>query len=285
MLRAGGRTAVAVRRPDGSIEVRTWEQAPRVEVLDRIPVLRVLAGLAGAVRGAVRAARVASRARRGASGRLRRALALVAFIVFAEGLAVVMWDRLSPSASLWGAVVGGATQLAALVLALAVARLTPYGRRLFTYHGAEHQTVRAHELGFAPDVDPEIVAALPSVHDRCGTHLAAWLTVEAGALQVARHGVFASGITQILVVVLTLGVLAEVLRAAADRDELWARLVRTPGSALQRLTTRRGDAVHCEVALCALDALTPALPASGRGIGAACTSDSEPLLSSSSSSS
>jgi uncharacterized protein YqhQ len=285
MLRAGGRTAVAVRRPDGTIEVRAWEQQPRVEVLDRIPVLRVLTGLASAMRGALRAAYVASRARRGVPGRVRRALALVAFIVFAEGLAVVLWDRLSPPASAWGAVVGGATQLVALVIALAVARLTPYGRRVFTYHGAEHQTVRAQELGFAADVDPAFVATLPSVHDRCGTHLAAWLTVEAGALQVARHGVFASGITQILVVVLTLGVLAEVLRAAAGRDELWARLVRMPGSGLQRLTTRRADAAHCEVALSALDALTPALAASRAGIGAACTSDSAPLLSSSSSSS
>src|SRR5690349_9800596 len=123
MLREGGRTAVAVRRPDGTIDVRTWEQPSRLGALDRIPVLRVLAGLAAATRGAVRAARVASRARREgsgsrSSGRVRRALAMAGFVVFAEVLAAVLWNRLSPAPTLSGAVVGGATQLFALVLAL-----------------------------------------------------------------------------------------------------------------------------------------------------------------------
>jgi uncharacterized protein YqhQ len=244
----------------------------------------VLAGLASASRSAWRAARVSAVARRGVestSRRWRRRGALIGFLVLAEVLAIALWQWPAPTASVGGAVVGGVAQLAALVAALFIARLTPYGRRVFTYHGAEHQTVRAHELGLGPGVDPGSVARLTSVHGRCGTHLACWLTVEAGALQVVRHGLLASGVVQAIVIVASLGVIAEVLRLASDRDTTWARLVRAPGSALQLLTTTRADAAHCEVALSALrELVAPASVDSGLGMAMACTSVSEPSLSS-----
>lgn len=285
MLRAGAMVAVATRRPDGTIEARSWSQHRRTSRFDAVPVLRIITGLGAALAGSARALTVVRRTRTGGFGRLGRLAALVAFFATAEVFATFLWDRLQPTASYGGAVRAALVQVLAVVGALFVARLAPYGRRLFTYHGAEHQTVAAFELGLDATTSPAVVARLPRVHPRCGTHLVLWLSLEAGALQVVQHGWLADTAVQLAILGASVGVVAELLRHAGRREAWWARALRAPGSALQYVTTRQAGPAECEVALAALRELFPvptfvASSAADRGIGTACTSASAPSSSS-----
>ena len=285
MLRAGSTVAVATRRPDGTIQARSWSQHRRTTRFDSVPVLRIITNLGAAMAGSARALTVARRTRRGGFNRLARLAAFAAFFVLVEVFATFLWDRLQPTASYGGALRSAAVQVLALVGALFVARVSPYGKRLFTYHGAEHQTVMAFELGLDASTHPEVVARLPRVHPRCGTHLVLWLCLVAGALQVVQHGPLADTGVQLAVLLMSVGVVAEALRQAGNRQSWWARALRAPGSALQHLTTRQAGPAECEVALAALRELFPiptflaSLPRDA-GIAAACTSASAPSSSS-----
>ena len=58
-------------------------------------------------------------------------------------------------------------QLGILVVYIWLVGRTTDGRRIFSYHGAEHKTINAYEAG--DELTPEIVSKYPIEHPRCGT--------------------------------------------------------------------------------------------------------------------
>jgi uncharacterized protein YqhQ len=58
-------------------------------------------------------------------------------------------------------------RLGLLVVYLYAVGFMPNIRRVFAYHGAEHQTINAFEAG--AELTPETVATFPLEHTRCGT--------------------------------------------------------------------------------------------------------------------
>ncbi|PJF34156.1 MAG: hypothetical protein CUN57_00270, partial [Phototrophicales bacterium] len=61
----------------------------------------------------------------------------------------------------------GVVQLGILVVYIWFVGRTTDGRRIFSYHGAEHKTINAYEAG--DELTPEIVSQYPIEHPRCGT--------------------------------------------------------------------------------------------------------------------
>lgn len=227
--------AWAIARADGSV---VTGRVPAART--RIPVLRVIFSLGGALKLGVVRGMLGGRRHTGESRRARRANQrfLVAMVV-AEA-AVWGLNKVVPAGPAWFSVVMTLVPFA-LVLAL-VRSMTP--RSLWRYHGAEHKAVAAHEQGIdLGDVDA--VMACSRIHNRCGTNLLT-LMVLLGLLLLPVHGAM-----QIPLFLLALGASAEIMTLAAKRPHaLLSRAVLAPGRWVQRHVTTAEPLRHEQVLGC-----------------------------------
>jgi uncharacterized protein YqhQ len=125
-------------------------------------------------------------------------------------------------------------------------------RRVFQYHGAEHQTIAAHEHG--DPLEPQPVLRHPTPHVRCGTNfllIVMLLTVPVfplfGAPELGWRVLL-----RVAVLPLLAGLAFEVLRLGARFERLGLiRALMQPGLWVQRITTRQPDRDQVEVAIAA----------------------------------
>ncbi|MBM4397986.1 MAG: DUF1385 domain-containing protein, partial [Deltaproteobacteria bacterium] len=150
-------------------------------------------------------------------------------------------------------------------------------RRVFEYHGAEHQAVHAFEAGLDPV--PDNLSRFPTEHARCGTAflvtvIVVSIFVFAGVFQLPGVPVLSESklLNQILYIgikaplVLPIAALSyEVIRLAGkSRGGLFGRIVSAPGVWFQHITTQPPDRGQQEIASVAIRmALRPALAAVG----------------------
>jgi uncharacterized protein YqhQ len=238
--------AWAIARADGSLEL--GEVPPNR--FARIPVLRVIAGLIGALklgigRGMLRSGAAATDRVRVSR---RRNLRFLVAMVLAEGaLLLLNWSVARGGAPAWFEWVMTALPW---VVVLGVLRLVT-APVLWRYHGAEHKAVAAHETGIDLS-DTAAVLACSRVHNRCGTNLVFLLAVGTVAL------VAVPDVLQVPVFLLTLGACVEVMSLASSRPALVAsRVLLAGGKVLQRYVTTaeptpEEQAVGCRALMAAL---------------------------------
>jgi uncharacterized protein YqhQ len=243
--------AWAIARADGTVEVGALPPTPAA----RIPVLRVVAGLFGALKLAVsrgmlgRGSQASPEAK--ASVRRMNRRFLTVLVVLEAGaylLSRAFGDFTVTGRGLVG-ILYTVVPWAATLLALRL--FTP--QTLWRYHGAEHKAVSAHEQG-VDLADTAAVLRAERVHNRCGTNLV-FLMLAVG-LALRGH---VGGWAQVPVFVGLLGLSAEVIGWLAARPR-WAvtRLVLSGGKALQRWVTTAEptaaeQAVGCRALLACLD--------------------------------
>jgi len=154
--------------------------------------------------------------------------------------------------------VEGGIRLVLILGYMAAISLMPPIRRVFQYHGAEHQTINTLESG--EDVTVANTVAASPLHPRCGTAFILVVIV----LKIFVN-CFLGWPTLWLRLALRLAVLPliaglgyEVIYyAGRHRDGLLSRTLAWPGLMLQRLTTRKPDQDQVEVAIYALAAVAP----------------------------
>ncbi len=231
--------AVAVRRPDGSIEVSTGERVrlPLREQVRAIPLLRgvVRLGESFAVLPAVRRAAGVP-----VFPQEDPRLLAAAGISSAAILALRSVRRGSPLLK----------ELIATGFALAPVLLTLRDSRLSRYHGAEHKCIAAYESG------GESAVAVAREHDRCGSQLVVplLLTNAGGNLLLRALGKAGRPVPTFIVSLASIGVAMELFSwAATNPDHPVAGVLRGGGLELQRLfTTSEPGEEHLEVANAAL---------------------------------
>ena len=259
MMRGESSYAVAVRRPDGGIEV-TEGQLPSWGLgLKDIPVVRGMVALAEALPLGFKA--LAWSAVHGL-GQVRKQprwweRAITVVIV---GLVIVVASAVPAALAVWIAKAIGLGFLGPFIeIVLGVAMLYGYLRvvgklgdvvRLFANHGAEHKVVNAYEAG-APLTVAD-VRAHPTRHARCGTSF----VLVVALVSAVTFAVIGSNSLVLRVALLPLiaGVAAELQLRLAESG---SRVLTRPGIALQRLTTREPSDDQIEVAIAALQAVLP----------------------------
>ena len=266
LMRGRRHYAVAARRPDGTITVRSELLTSRVYThpMWAKPFLRGVAGLYEMLGLGMRALQWSANVQLGeeaqlTAGTLRITIAIS--VVFALGLFIglplllaSLLHRSSQQSAL-GVLIEGVIRGVILVAYLVAIGLTPSVRRLFEYHGAEHKAINCLESG-AP-VDVAHVRLNSRLHPRCGT---GFLVVVAlvSVVVFAPLGVLPIPVRLALQVVLVPVVAAisyEAIRGLARaRHTSWGRLALVPVLATQRLSTREPNDRQMEVAICALDA-------------------------------
>ena len=135
-------------------------------------------------------------------------------------------------------------------------------RRVFQYHGAEHQTIHCYEAGLP--LEPGNVARFSTLHVRCGTNFLLILFVVTLVLftvafsLLGRPPLLVRVPLQILAVPVIVGIAYEGIRLGAGREHSpLVRAMMKPGLWLQMLTTKPpGEGMH-EVAIRALEQVLP----------------------------
>jgi uncharacterized protein YqhQ len=181
MIRGDRWWAVAVRGPDEAVVVARRE-VPGRSGARRLPFVRGVLALADSFTiglAAIRLSTMLGRPGGSVPGRASMRLVLagavalnVALFVVLPGLATQhLLGGVSGQRVLFGLVDGG-IRVGVFVAWLGGVRMTGLGRRLFGWHGAEHQVIAAYEAG-EPPASSEFLArtaACSPRHPRCGTN-------------------------------------------------------------------------------------------------------------------
>lgn len=126
-------------------------------------------------------------------------------------------------------------------------------KRVFAYHGAEHKTIHAYEAGV--DLTPANVRGFSLLHPRCGTGFLLVVMVISIFVFVllGRQELIWRILSRIALVPVIAGIAYEFLRWSAARyANPFVRALITPSLMLQKLTTREPDDSMLEVAIASL---------------------------------
>jgi uncharacterized protein YqhQ len=146
-------------------------------------------------------------------------------------------------------------RIGAIGLYIASLNLIPSVRRVFGYHGAEHQAVGAYEAGL--EVTAASAGNFPRLHPRCGSTFVVLLALCHALLRgFVPASIPGGSVLRAFALPISIMVAFEILSFGAQRpDTWWTRALLSPGTALQHLTTRPASHDQLEVACVALNAV------------------------------
>ena len=113
-------------------------------------------------------------------------------------------------------------------------------QRVFMYHGAEHKCINCIEHGM--ELNVENVLKSSRLHKRCGTSFLFIVMI-------------VSMVFRLLLIPVIAGVSFEFIRLAGKSENKLVILLSKPGMMLQKLTTREPDASMAEVAIASVEAV------------------------------
>ena len=146
-------------------------------------------------------------------------------------------------------------------------------KRVFSYHGAEHKTIRCYEAGLPLTV--ENVRIQTRLHPRCGTSfLLVVMVISILVFSVASSGLLtlipalaamkgSMGYRLIMIVFkllllpVVVGITYEINRWCGRNNNWFTRLLSAPGMWMQNFTTNEPDDSMIEVAIAAVKAVLP----------------------------
>src|SRR3954451_6246495 len=278
MMRGVSVWAVAVRSPEGQIEVETepikpWASRHRAW---RLPVIRGVVALGESMKIGFKALAISANAQLdedeegekeeiggwvwGLTIVLSMLLAIGLFFVVPVGLTSLIKDRLGSPFLFW--LVEGVLRTSIFIgYILAISKM-PDLRRVFEYHGAGNKAVSCYEA--EDELIPSRAKLYSRLHPRCGTSFL--LIVMVLAIFVfapiglpAWDWLLASPnirLPPIIGIPLIAGLSYEVIKwAGKNRRKRWVRAIMWPGLMLQNLTTREPDEEELAVAIASLEAL------------------------------
>ena len=129
--------------------------------------------------------------------------------------------------------------------------------RTFMYHGAEHKTIFCYEQGL--ELTVENVRKQKRFHPRCGTSFLLIVLVVSILVSsvVTWDNVLMRVGMKILLLPITVGISYEIIKFAGRHDNWFTRILSAPGLWFQNFTTQEPDDSMIEVAI---EAVKPVLP-------------------------
>lgn len=287
MMRGPKLSSMAVRLPDGSIDLETWPTNKKGDIpwYKKTPFIRgifmmidsLVSGFDCLMKSADKSGMEEEEPTKfelwlaKALGKditkivefaaviLGVALALVLFIVIPSGISALLRPFIQSAFLL--TVTEGVIKMCIFVLYLwATARLQEM-RRLYGYHGAEHKTIACYEHG--EELIVENVRRHSRFHPRCGTSFLFFvliISILIGSLITWEHYLLRV-ILKILLLPVVTGISYEIIKLAGRSDCALTRIISAPGLWIQRLTTREPEDDMIECAIASMSAVIPDNPA------------------------
>lgn len=287
MMRGPKKICVAVRKPDGEIDL-TMEDVKHHK-WQKIPFVRgafsMIENLVLGYRYLMHSAEVSMpEEEQEEPGKLDKWLQEHTgpkFQNFLMGLAAVMGGMLAivlfmvlPTAIVggvnhfvnlgWGKVLlEGVLKIAMFVIYLFLCTRMKDIHRVFEYHGAEHKTIACYEAG--EELTVENIRRHCRFHPRCGTSFMI-LVLIVSILLFSVLPWSSTGLRvflKLLLLPVVMGISYELIKLAGRYDNLATHIISAPGLWLQRLTTFEPDDSMIEVAIAAVKPVLPSRPEDG----------------------
>ena len=272
--------SVAVRKPDGEIEVNlgTYRSILKNKMLRETPLIRgvvnfldsMILGMRTLTFSAsfyedeeepTKADEMMDKIFKGNAEKVVTGLTVAFSIVMAVGIFMILPYFLTNflrnyvvSNSLL-AVIEGVVRVGIFILyVLLISRMEDI-QRVFMYHGAEHKCINCIENGM--ELTVENVLKSSKHHKRCGTSFMfivmvvsiiffIFIDVTSPVLRV---------VIRLLLIPVIAGVSYELIKLAGRSESKFVQIISYPGMLMQRLTTKEPDAQMVEVAIAAVEAV------------------------------
>ena len=130
-------------------------------------------------------------------------------------------------------------------------------KRIFSYHGAEHKTIRCYEAGLPLTV--ENVRPMTRLHPRCGTSflfVVIFISILVGAVSQTPNTLLRMAL-HLLLLPVVVAVSYEINRFVGRHDNWFTRIITAPGMWLQNFTTNEPDDSMIEVGIESLKLVIP----------------------------
>ena len=281
MMRGPRKTAMAVRKPDGELETRIWDNKP-ARVWNRIPLVRgvvnMVSSLVVGYRCLMKSAEISTEGleeeepsrlekwlEEKLGDNLMKAVMLVGSVlgvVIAVGLFMFLpaWlvglgEGVLPRWAM--SLIEGFIKIGVFLAYMALVGLMPDMRRLFQYHGAEHKTIACYEAG--EELTPENIRKYPRFHPRCGTSFIVIVLI-LGILifsVVTWSNALVRTVLKLCLLPVVVGIAYELIKLAGRYDNLFTRIISFPGLKIQHLTTREPDDSMIEAAIASMKPVIP----------------------------
>lgn len=281
MMKNGEQYAVAVRKPDGEIEVEvdTYHSVIHGSKLLKIPFVRGIFNFVDSLILGMKSLNFSStfyededaketvmdkalnKVSRDRAEKIFTTLVTIFSLVLAIGIFMVLPYFLTSlfqdyirNASLM-AIIEGVIRIAIFVLYVLAISLMKDIRRVYMYHGAEHKCIDCIEKGRPLTV--RNVMRSSKQHKRCGTSFMLFVMFVSIILFffIRVENPVYKVLLRIALIPVIAGISYEIIRLAGKSDNILVRIISAPGMMLQRLTTKEPDEGMVEVAIAAVEAV------------------------------
>lgn len=281
MMRNKDQCAIAVRRPDGEIELKKQECK---SIRDKykfagLPVIRGVAAFVDSLRMGMETLNYSAslmeeeeekkdadeteetREKKEKKESLLMGLVMVLAVIVAIAIFVIApflvsesLRRVVRSAQLRG-LIEGVIRVVLFVVYVKLISLMEDIKRVFMYHGAEHKSINCIENGL--ELTVENVRRQKTQHKRCGTSfllVVMFVSILFFMFIVVRN-MWLRMALRILLIPVIAGISYEFIRYAGSHDNVVSNILSKPGLWLQGLTTAEPDDPMIEVAIASVDAV------------------------------
>lgn len=284
MMRGPKKTAMAVRLPDGNIdisELKFMSVKERFKILN-LPIIRGVVNFVEAMiqgykalsisadksgfadeEGGEKTSSAVITAIMAVASVLAVALSVFLFVYLPalafDGLMIILGDSIEFLAPLFEGII---KILIMVVYMLLVSRMKDI-KRVFMYHGAEHKTIFCFEA--KEELTVENVRRHRRFHPRCGTSfliLMLLVSIVVSSLITIllpwlRGYTLIWVAVKILLVPFICGIGYELIKICGKYENLFTKIISAPGMWLQRITTIEPDDSMIEIAIVALSEVIP----------------------------
>ncbi len=181
------------------------------------------------------------------------ALAVGIFMVLPYYITSLLEDYIRSDSFM--AIIEGLIRIAIFVLYVLSISLMKDIRRLYRYHGAEHKCINCIERGRPLTVSNVMKSS--KQHKRCGTSFLLFVMLVSIVLFffIRVDNPVYRVLIRIALIPVIAGISYEIIRLAGRSGNLLVRIISAPGLLLQKLTTREPDEDMVEVAIAAVEAV------------------------------
>jgi len=272
--------SVAVRKPDGEIEVNlsTYRSIVKNKMLRETPLVRGVVNFVDSMILGMRTLTFSAsfyeeeeeptktdemmdKLFKGNAEKVVMGLTVAFSIVMAVGIFMILpyfltnFLRNYVVSNTLLAIIEGVVRVGIFILYVFLISRMKDIQRTFMYHGAEHKCINCIENGM--ELNVENVLKSSKHHKRCGTSFLfivmvvsiiffIFIDVTSPVLRV---------VIRLLLIPVIAGVSYELIRLAGNSDSKFVQMISFPGMLMQRLTTKEPDAEMVEVAIAAVEAV------------------------------
>lgn len=281
MMKNKEKYAVAVRKPDGEIEVEveTYQGLAHGSKFKELPFIRGIFNFLDSLILGTRALNYSAsfyeeeegketkfdkamdKMSGGNGEKLLSGIVTVISIMLAVGIFIVLpyfisslFDSFIRNRSLM-AIIEGVIRIALFLLYVWGISAMKDIRRLYQYHGAEHKCINCIEKGRPLTVHN--VMRSSRLHKRCGTSFIFFVMLVSIVLFffIQVDNMAEKVILRILLMPVVAGISYEIIRLAGRTDNVFIKILSAPGMWIQRMTTREPDESMAEVAIASVEAV------------------------------